>query len=368
MASTRPRAGPGTRRRRGLCEGSIKSFIFPFDSLTSKFHAAVFIRHRFVSLAISLLLYAAVMFLTAGALGVSSNYFVIVAIIAAALGFGTRGGFVAGLAALPANLLIFALLGHPEFSPASKPIAELSGLLVGLAFGRLADYFRDVEREIKKRMATEEALRAALGEKELLLRELSHRVKNNLNVMKSLVQLQRNRSRDPAFLEAADELIGRIFAISLVHDQLHQDQEVSTVDPARYLEALVANIVLGLGLGEGSISLRFGTEGRLMPVESAVSLGLIVNEVLTNAVKHGSKGSEGQPSIRLSLESEGELYSLEICDDGPGPIAAPEDVGGGLGLKLVRALARSLGGTASLSPIDGVDGAVGARFELSFPG
>jgi two-component sensor histidine kinase len=348
---------------------AIESFIFPFDSLASKIHAVVFIRYRYASLTAAIALYSAVMLVTGRALGVSSNYFVIGPVMAAALGFGIAGGLAAGILALPANLLIYAILGHPEFSPASKLIAESSGILVGLLFGRLADYFRDVEREIKRRMATEEALRGALAEKELLLRELHHRVKNNLNVMKSLVQLQRNRSEVPAFLEAADELINRIFAISLVHDQLNTDQALSSVDPAHYIEALVGNLASGLGIGMSRIGLSMDTGGRFIPVESAISLGLIVNEALTNAIKHASPGSEGKPSIRISLGLEGGDYRLAICDDGPGPGSgtASDAARGGLGLMLVRALARNLGGKTELAAIEGENGPIGSRFDLSFP-
>jgi two-component sensor histidine kinase len=358
----------------------INSIVFPFESLTSKLHALVFIRYRFRSVAAAYALYAAEMLLTANALGVSSNYFIIGPVIVSALGFGLVGGLASGALGLPANLLIYAILGHPEFSPASKLIAELSGILVGLAFGRLADYFTDVEREIKRRMASEEALREALAEKELLLRELHHRVKNNLNVIKSLVQLQRNRSSDPAFLAATEELIGRIFAISLVHDQLDGGQEPSVVDPARYIEAIAINLASGLGIGSSGIGMSLGPGGEPIPVESAISLGLIVNEALTNALKHATPKGDGAPSVRLSFgEADGE-YRLEIIDNGPGPgsnagasladpgSAALEPAGrGGLGLKLMAALARNLGGKASLEPVEGEFGVEGARFKLLFP-
>ncbi len=340
----------------------IDSFIFPFDSLTSKVHAVVFIRYRYASLIGTIALYSAAMAGFGDALGVSSNYFVIAPVIVAALGFGTLGGLVTGLLGLPANLLVYGLLGHPEFSPASKLIAELSGLVVGFSFGRLADYFRVVEHEIKIRMYSEEALREALHEKELLLRELHHRVKNNLNVMKSLIQLQRNRSDNAEFLESSDELINRIFAISLVHDQLYADQELSLIDPARYLEALAANLASAFGFEGSRVGLSIEVGGRLLPVESAISLGLIVNEVLMNSIKHASTGNRGLPSITLSLRVEGGEYRLEIRDDGPGPVGS----GGGLGLKLVRALARNLGGRAELRAIEGPSGPAGACFELSF--
>jgi two-component sensor histidine kinase len=348
----------------------------------------LFVRHRYPSLLLSIAVYAAAVILSGNALQVSANYFILLPVLVAAMCFGTVGGLVAGALGLPANLLLFWMLGHPEYSPASKLVAELSGIVLGLACGRLADYFRRMEREIRKRIATEEALRSALAEKQLLLRELHHRVKNNLSVIKSLVQLQRNRSKDPAFLEAADELIGRIFAISLVHDQLDTDRSLAMVELGSFMKALVRNLEGGLGLEESAVRLDIDVDGCALQIEAATSLGLIVNEVLTNALKHASRsedeagatlvGQGAKPSIQLSLKLEnlpdGAHYRLVIVDDGPGPKEVSPSAGG-LGLKLVRALARNLGGKAKLEAIVAMPWgdreadreAVGARFELVFP-
>jgi two-component sensor histidine kinase len=357
----------------GNGDGSaVGRFVFPFDSLTSKIHAIVFIRYRYASLAVAISIYAAICLVFGDGLAVSSNYFVIAPVMVAALGFGWRGGFLSGALALPANLLLFRILGHPEFSPASKLIAETSGIAVGLLCGRLADYFRELEQEIKRRIVSEEALRSALAEKKLLLRELHHRVKNNLSVIKSLVQLQRSRSKDPAFLEAADDLIGRIFAISLVHDQLNADHSLSIVEISKFIEALATNLADGLGLEDSGISLELRTGDRFIQIEAATSLGLIVNEILTNSLKHASSLGEKKPSIRLDLLLEGDDYRLTIIDDGPGPAAKRGAEGsGGLGMKLVRALARNLGGEATLEAIEESQGGGpvvrGTRFELVFP-
>jgi two-component sensor histidine kinase len=365
----------------------------PVDTLT-KLLAKLFVRHRPASVVGTVVFYAAVILAFGNALEVSANYFVLLPVLVAAMCFGTMGGFVAGALGLPANLLLFALLGHPEYSPASKLIAELSGLFLGLCCGRLADYFRELENEIKKRAGTEEALRAALAEKKLLLRELHHRVKNNLSVIKSLVQLQRNRSSDPDFLEAADELVGRILAISLVHDMLDVDRSLAMVELAKFIEALVNSLEESLGLDGERVGLDLDAEGCAIQIEAATSLGLIVNEVLTNALKYatrrealgqgperpGSPAREAKPGIQLSLKLEnlpaGAQYRLVIIDDGPGPKRDFEATDG-LGLKLVRALARNLGGRVKLEAIVAVPWgargaergaeAVGAKFELVFP-
>jgi two-component sensor histidine kinase len=355
----------GKKTGNGYLQGSDGDFTFPFDSFAFKLQGILFVRYRLASLAVAVIAYAATILLFGDSLAVSSNYFVLVPVIAAALGFGAWAGLAAGAVALPANLLLFYALGHPEFSPASKLIAEISGIGVGFTFGCLADYFSKVESEIKRRIYTEDALRDALAEKGLLLRELNHRVKNNLNVIKSLVQLQRNRSKDPVFLEASDELIGRIFAISLVHDQLNKDQALSMVNPSEYLRALVGNVESGLGLGDSSIGLELDTGERSLQMEAATSLGLIVNEVLTNSIKYAAPCRDGKPSIRLSFRADESSYRLVIVDDGPGPDSETRD--GGLGLKLVRALARNLGGAASLEAVQGECGPTGARFELTFP-
>jgi two-component sensor histidine kinase len=394
-AATDRRAGGSGMGVAASGGGSERNVDFPVGDYTRKWHAMVFIRHRYLSLIVSIALYAAVILVFGKRLAVSSNYFVLVPVMAASLSFGTIGGFASGALALPANLILFGLLGHPEYSPASKQIAEMSGVAVGLLCGRLSDYFRELEQEIKKRTATEEALRAALAEKQLLLRELHHRVKNNLSVIKSLVQLQRNRSKDPAFLEAADELVGRIFAISLVHDQLDVERSFGMVELPQFIGALVRNLEEGLGLGDSRVELDIDADGSVIQIEAATSLGLIVNEVLTNALKHATRihgarisgandeaRPETQPSIRLSFKREdfpdGPQYRLVIADDGPGP--KPEaELSSGLGMKLVRALARNLGGRAILEAIresgdeEGDYGAArvaeaaGARFELVFP-
>jgi two-component sensor histidine kinase len=347
----------------------------------------LFVRHRYASLFFAVLSYAVATLAFGDELKVSANYFVLLPLIAASMCFGKVGGLAAGALGLPANLLLFAFLGRPEYSPASKIIAEASGIFLGFACGGLADYFRKMELEIEKRVAGEEALRAALEEKKLLLRELQHRVKNNLSVIKSLVQLQRNRSSDPVFLEASDELVGRIFAISLVHDMLDVESSFAMVDLTKFVEALVRNLEGGLGLEACPVGLDVRTEGCAIQIEAATSLGLIINEVLTNALKHAARFGEeesgafvrrAKPSIRLSLRfedpPEGARYRLVIVDDGPGP-QGEDSTSRGLGLKLVRALARNLGGETKLEALVAAPWGdrssdretVGARFELVFP-
>jgi two-component sensor histidine kinase len=347
-----------------------------FDQALARIQTVLFVHHPGISLVSAIVLYSAAILLLGQRLAISSNYLVLIPLIAAALSYSLPGGVIAGVLGLPANLLLFALIGHPEYAPASKPMAELSGIFVGTALGYLSDYFAKLEAEIERRTATEASLRKALDDKELLLQELHHRVKNNLNVIKSLVQLQKNRSDNPAFLDAADELLGRIFSIALVHEQLYGSSELLVVRPGAYLE-LLANSALGNGIpgpghpGEArktpiELSISPEAEGRLLSADVATPLGLIVNEILTNAVKHAFEGlQENRMSLELTIE--GPQYRLAIEDNGRGfNIAQRAD---GLGIKITRALAAQLGGSCDFGPAQGLgaEGRPGSRFELRFP-
>jgi two-component sensor histidine kinase len=334
------------------------------DGLLSRFHREVVASHPVLSILAATVAYAVVVLAFGERLAISNNYFVILPILVAALAFQMPGGMIAGFLGLPANLLLFAAIGHPDFSPASKPIAELSGILVGTAFGFLADYFGKLEAEIEVRIATEESLRKALEEKELLLQEIHHRVKNNLNIIKSLASLQRNRSKDPAFIAAADDLVGRIQAIALVHEQLYGPRDLLVVDAEPYLSSLVENVVTGFGSAEHGIAIAFSTArpGIKIPADVATPLSLIVNETVTNAVKHAFAGVEA-PRIELRLGEENGDYVLTIEDNGNGILPESKE---GLGNRIVRALSGQIDGSISQGPADAGATRPGNRFEIRF--
>ncbi|NLJ46563.1 MAG: sensor histidine kinase [Treponema sp.] len=324
-------------------------------------HKALFVDRPLLSLAAAAAVYVFIVLAFGLRLEISSNYFVLLPVLAAALGYGLFGGLLAGALGLPANLALFALLGRPDFSPASKFIAELSGLLVGGASGYLAEYFRRLQDEIARRIRTEESLRKALEEKEALLLELNHRVKNNLNVIKSLIQLQRNRSENPEFRDAADRLLARVFAIARAHDRMFGEAEPAEIDPVEYLEDILAVYDSEAGLGP-RIEATVRSEGLRLPAETAVPLGLILNEAVANAWKYGARPTGG--AIRVSLDRVGDSWVLEVRDEGPGFNPDTPDGparAGGLGVRIIRSLAARLGGAVSWSR----DG--GTRFLLEFP-
>ena len=336
--------------------GELGPLFNPLDRALYRLHVALFVRRKAGSVAGSILVYALVVLLLGERLAVSSNYFVFLPLLAAALAYGLPGGMIAGLLGLPSNLLLFGIVGHPEFSPASKPIAWIFGAAVGLSLGYLSDYFRKLDLEAERRAAAAASLAKALEEKELLLAELHHRVKNNLNVIKSVVQLQKNRSCDPEFLAAADDLMGRVLAIAQVHERLYGEGRIEAIEPRGYLEALVAGIVQS----------RTEPAALSCDIEAATPLALIVNEAVTNALKHGQGGGAAR-RVSLSLRQEGGSFLLAVEDDGPG---RPADAKPGLGTKLVAALAAQMGGTCSygpaLAPATGDPARPSTRLEVRF--
>ncbi|HTX73263.1 MAG TPA: sensor histidine kinase [Rectinemataceae bacterium] len=333
----------------------------------SRAHDFLFVRGRILTCLTATALYASIVLLFGERLAISNNYFVALPVLAAALCFSVPGGLVAGLLGLPANLLLFALLGHPEYSPASKPIAEGFGLILGFSLGYVAHNFRKYESEIRRRMETEKELTAALQEKDLLLKELSHRVKNNLSVIKSIAQLQRNRSADPDFRQAVERLVQRIHAIALVHDQLYTLGEGAvSVDPERYVGGLVANLLSSYSDTGVEIVHSVRVSGALLDPEEATCLGLIINESLTNSIKYAVGGCE-DPAIFISMDIVDGEYRLVIRDNGPGFGTPPTDSQGGLGQRMIQALARQLDGRVTFENAESRGCVEGARVELRWP-
>jgi two-component sensor histidine kinase len=336
----------------------------PLDRTLSRTHGFL-TKHRLAVTILAWAIYATTVLVFGTVLAISSNYLVILPVLFTAIGYGLYGGIISGLAGLPANLLLFWLLGHLDYSPASKPIAELAGLLVGSSLGYLSDYYRKLKLEMERRSETESKLRQALVEKDVLLKEVQHRVKNNLNVIKSLINLQASRSADQDFKREAKILIDRIFSISLVQELLYARNSLDAIDLKEYFEGLVRNIVSGFG----SVGLRLELDIESVPgasIDMAVPLGLIVNEVLTNTLKHAfvagrSSASGGSPRIDVEFKVKSCVCVLSIADNGPGfdPVAVSQSRG--LGIKLIETLSAQLGASFqySFDP--------GARFELTFP-
>jgi PAS domain S-box-containing protein len=212
---------------------------------------------------------------------------------------------------------------------------------VEIGLVRVADQAIVGLTDVSERVAAMEALRRSIAEKETLLREVHHRVKNNLQIVTSLLEMQQSGTDDAKALGVIREAAGRVRAMALVHQSLYQSESLDRVELDAYLRRIVTGLQSSIG---SSARIDVSVAPVQVAIEVAVPLGLLVNELLTNAFKYGArKGAEGA-EVRLGLEGQGRHFTLVVHDAGPGlPPGADSDRPKTLGLKLARALARQIG-------------------------
>ena len=200
-------------------------------------------------------------------------------------------------------------------------------------------------RDISERRQTQQRILESLREKEVLLKEIHHRVKNNLAVISSLFYLQSTYTEDERLKEIFQESQDRVRSMALVHESLYGSENLSVVDFAEYAKNLTSQLIRSYGLTPGKIRLVEDLETMLMNIELAVPCGLILNEIVTNSVKHAFNGVD-HGEIRLSLKRKGaDDCELSVADNGAG-LPRDFDVAGSptLGLRLVRSLTRQVSG------------------------
>lgn len=230
-----------------------------------------------------------------------------------------------------------------------RNVLILSGLLVPIAIALLLAVFW-LERILQRDRLTREKLANAVEQNQLLFREIHHRVKNNLQAVSSLVQLQ------PVPAAVKQEMGRRIAAMVAVHEHIYRTDQFEQTEVSDYIGKLVSDIVTGFET-EASV------ETEISPVvvhrDHAMPLGLIVNEVLCNALKHAfPEGRKG--TVRVALHPlDDERAVLRIEDDGVG--FDPQANSTGMGRRLIAGLGRQIGGEITL------EGETGSRFEIVFP-
>ncbi|MBI1356914.1 MAG: PAS domain S-box protein [Acidobacteria bacterium] len=221
--------------------------------------------------------------------------------------------------------------------------------------------FTVILRDVSESRHVERTLRAALQDKEILLREVHHRVKNNLQVISSLLSLQARATQDEEVRRAFDESQHRIQSMALIHEQLYESTDFSDVDFPEYIRQLAQRLFRSYQVRPGRVELETSIGDVRLGVDVAVPCGLIVNELLSNSLKHGFPNDE-QGLIRINVESmPDKSVLLTVSDNGVG---LPPEIGfwstKTLGLRLVRSLVRQLDGEIEL------EGPPGAEFRIRF--
>lgn len=218
----------------------------------------------------------------------------------------------------------------------------------------ISDQKQLVEREVDRRTAD---LRAALEAKTLLLHEVDHRVKNNLTMIGSLLRLQVRTIDDPAIAAKLDSMLERVDALAFVHRQLYQSSDLARFDLGTFARNLAADVVGASGRAD--IDLRLDARPLLVDATHASALGLILNEILTNAIKHAfADGRPGQLSVYVHEDADRGI--IRICDDGPGLPSAKRTKS--IGTSLITRLARQAHAEATWS-----DNAPGTCVTITFP-
>lgn len=211
-----------------------------------------------------------------------------------------------------------------------------------------------VSRDATERIGDENALKKAIGERDTLLRELGHRIKNTLALTSSLLSLARSRVRDEEDGALFDESQTRVHAMALLYDRLLNSSSQSDIDLGDYIRDLCADLSKAY-THEQSETIAVQAETVIVDSRKAVYLGLVINEALTNALKYG-RATDNQVTIRVTLwhESDGSSIVMEVVDEGSGlPPGFDPETSDGLGFQLIRSLAEQLGGRSTIQSSPG---------------
>jgi len=223
----------------------------------------------------------------------------------------------------------------------------------------LAVYFRDVTA----RRRADEKIKRTLQEKEVLLREVHHRVKNNLQMICSMLHLQERNLHDETLLYTLRECRERVLAMAMLHDQLHRAKDFSNIGLGEYIRNLAASLFCSYAVNSADVGLRMDIEDIAVAVDTAIPCGLIVNELISNSLRHAfPHRRKGHVSLGLHARPGGWI-ELTIGDDGRGfPENAHPASTRSLGLWLVDLLADQIGAAVERSS------SAGAQYRLVFQG
>nr|WP_172642224.1 two-component regulator propeller domain-containing protein [Allocoleopsis franciscana] len=216
--------------------------------------------------------------------------------------------------------------------------------------------------DITDRMFAEEALRASLREKEILLQEVHHRVKNNLQIICSLLDLQSQTLNDEKTLAVFQESYNRIKSMTIIHEKLYQSTSVEKINFAEYVETLMNHLLLSYKVDSELIQVYSNIEPIYLNIDTAIPCGLIINELLSNSLKHAFPNSaKGLINLYFKFDRN-KRFTLIVKDNGVG---FPKDFNiqekSTLGLKLVKVLTQQLEGNIELKQEQGIE------LAISFP-
>jgi two-component sensor histidine kinase len=233
-------------------------------------------------------------------------------------------------------------------------LATISSFFV-FSINRVTRLYNEKQKESDKNARLVKKMTHQLDEKTILLKEIHHRVKNNLQIINSLLRLQSNLNKNKDFIKSVNESQSRIQSMALVHEVLYQNENLAWIDMSKYFEKLTDFLFYNYDIDKNSISHSLYIEPIMLNIESAVPYGLIFNEILSNSLKYAfPAGTKGHIDIKFYKQDN--LYILCIADNGKGfqkeiNIKNPKT----LGLSLVNDLVNQLGGDIHMKTDNGVN-------------
>ncbi len=272
--------------------------------------------------------------------------------IAAQRGSETPPARLQPLAATGEQALLNKDGGSIPTSWSSSELRNKSGLKQGTVY---------VGKDMTDWKRIEAQLRSSLNEKNVLLREIHHRVKNNLQIICSLLRLQARRSHEPATQGMFQESETRIRSMALIHEQLYQSEHIAQIDFAKYVSELTRNLQRSYDPETRRISLHIDVDAIRLSMDEAIPCGLLINELVSNAMKHAfPSGRHG--AISITFKKTDAHHILTVYDNGVGlSNPAALNTGQTLGFQLVPALVKQLHGELHVKTGEGV------RITVSFP-
>lgn len=234
---------------------------------------------------------------------------------------------------------------------------------LSLSVLRIKDKFYTIGilRDISERKKAHEKLQASLREKDVLLRELHHRVKNNLQIITSLLRLQSRYVQDPHVLNVLKDSQSRIKSIALLHEKFYRSEDLANVKFGDYIRNLINDLYRNYGVDKSRINLKLDLENVFLPIDKAIPASLVINELVSNSLKYAfPEGKEG--TIEVKFKSKGKEVEIVIKDNGIGFGKDVEfDSPSTFGFRLVRMLVKDqLKGAITLNKKNGTE------FRISF--
>lgn len=226
--------------------------------------------------------------------------------------------------------------------------------LAGLLIAGLIGFFLYKNQEKNKLLTQQKVkLEENVEEINLLLREVHHRVKNNLQVVTSLLNIQQRSITDQKALEAIQESKNRIESMGLIHRSFYQNTNLGEINSRDYIQNLVKQIFSSYNTDQEKIELELQVADIYLDMDTLVPLGLIINEMVSNTLKHAFEENESG-KLTISLDKEADTYKLEISDDGAGlDDMAKLEQSRSFGLKMVKAFVKKLNGKLQLLQTEG---------------